>query len=60
MTALYHLAELSEGSIIIDGVDVSTIGLNDLCNGLAIIPQDPLVCELFPFCVSFALYSLRF
>ncbi|OCH95476.1 P-loop containing nucleoside triphosphate hydrolase protein [Obba rivulosa] len=43
MTCLYRLVELSEGSIHIDGVNISEIGLNDLRSGLAIIPQDPLL-----------------
>lgn len=42
MTALYRLVELSSGSVIIDGVDVSKIGLKDLRSALAIIPQDPV------------------
>ena len=40
MTALYRLVELSSGSIQIDGVDTSKVGLEQLRKGLAIIPQD--------------------
>ena len=40
MTALYRLVELSSGSIHIDGVDISKVGLKQLRQGLAIIPQD--------------------
>ncbi|KAG5721936.1 ABC transporter C family member 2 [Termitomyces sp. T112] len=43
MTALYRLVELTDGSITIDGTDISKVGLTDLRSGLAIIPQDPLL-----------------
>ncbi|KAG9315260.1 ABC transporter [Chiua virens] len=40
MTALYRIVELSSGSIEIDGIDISKVGLEQLRKGLAIIPQD--------------------
>jgi ABC-type multidrug transport system fused ATPase/permease subunit len=43
MVALFRMSELSSGSITIDDVDVSSIGLNDLRSGISIIPQDPLL-----------------
>jgi ABC-type multidrug transport system fused ATPase/permease subunit len=45
MTALYRIVELEEGSISIDGVDISTLGLKRLRQALAIIPQDALLCR---------------
>jgi ATP-binding cassette subfamily C (CFTR/MRP) protein 1 len=41
MSALFRLQELSGGSIVVDGLDISQVGLHDLRSKLAIIPQDP-------------------
>ncbi|KAG1821831.1 ABC transporter [Suillus subaureus] len=43
MTAIYRMVELASGSISIDGVDISTVGLAQLRKGLSIIPQDAVI-----------------
>ncbi|KAL4073127.1 P-loop containing nucleoside triphosphate hydrolase protein, partial [Scleroderma yunnanense] len=40
MTALYRIVELSSGSIEIDDVDISDVGLSRLRKSISIIPQD--------------------
>lgn len=41
--ALFRFLEASSGQILIDGIDISKVMLQDLRNRLAIIPQDPVL-----------------
>ncbi|CAG8435018.1 7255_t:CDS:10 [Diversispora eburnea] len=41
--SLFRFIEPSEGKIFIDGIDVSTIGVEDLRSRITIIPQDPIL-----------------
>ncbi|KAJ2777997.1 ATP-binding cassette glutathione S-conjugate transporter ycf1, partial [Coemansia interrupta] len=43
--ALTRIIEPASGSIFIDGVDVSTLGLSDLRSQISIVPQDPILFE---------------
>lgn len=42
ISALFRLAPV-EGSIIIDGVDIKSVGLHDLRKHISIIPQEPVL-----------------
>lgn len=41
--ALFRIIESAGGSIIIDGLDISKLGLHTLRQRLTIIPQDPVL-----------------
>lgn len=42
---LFRLVEPSAGKIIIDGINISVLGLHDLRSRFGIIPQEPVLFE---------------
>lgn len=40
LVALFRMVELTDGEIYIDGIDISTLGLNELRSRISIVPQD--------------------
>ena len=51
--ALFRIIEPVSGSILIDSIDITKLGLHDLRSRLTIIPQDPVL-----FTGNFNLISL--
>lgn len=43
--ALFRIVEPESGKIVLDGIEISSIGLHDLRSRLSIIPQDPTMFE---------------
>jgi len=43
LQALFRLSELEKGSIKIDGVDITKVGLHALRANIAFIPQSPFL-----------------
>ncbi|XP_063055081.1 ATP-binding cassette sub-family C member 10 [Engraulis encrasicolus] len=41
--ALFRMAELSQGCILLDGVDIAQVALSQLRSKMAVIPQDPFL-----------------
>ncbi|CAG8467253.1 3846_t:CDS:2, partial [Scutellospora calospora] len=41
--ALFRFVEPSDGKILVDGIDISSVGVEDLRSRITIIPQDPIL-----------------
>ena len=49
IAALFRMSELERGEIIIDGIKISTLGLEDLRSAISIIPQVSRASQKHPF-----------
>jgi ATP-binding cassette, subfamily C (CFTR/MRP), member 1 len=45
LLALFRIIEPADGTILIDGVDITEIGLHDLRSAMTIVPQSPDLFE---------------
>lgn len=45
ISTLLRMSELDSGSVIVDGVDISKIGLHTLRSNISVIPQDPVLFQ---------------
>ncbi|KAK8395732.1 hypothetical protein O3P69_005668 [Scylla paramamosain] len=45
ISTLLRICELDSGSVLIDGVDISTLGLHTLRSSISVIPQDPVLFQ---------------
>jgi ATP-binding cassette subfamily C (CFTR/MRP) protein 1 len=43
LVSIFRIVEGSSGSILLDGIDISTLGLRDLRASMCMIPQDPFL-----------------
>lgn len=58
MIALFRIVEMTSGSMVIDGLDISKLGLRDVRSALSIIPQDSILCRYF--ISAFNLHTLMY
>lgn len=45
LVALMRMKELESGCIMLDGVDISSLGLHELRSSIAVIPQEPVLFQ---------------